>query len=112
MTAPAPPLGPAPDPDVIAAAVAACPDVVALSGGTLGEVATYLPGRRVAGVRIAEDAIEVHVLARYGPTVAEIADQVRRAVHRVAGSLPVSVGVDDLVEVPAPGGGSTAPIAG
>ena len=110
MTAPAPPLGPAADPDVVAAAVAACPDVVALSGGTVGEVATYLPGRRVAEVRIAADAIEVHVVARYGPTVAEIADQVRRAVRRVAGSLPVTVGVDDL-EVPAPGGESTAAIA-
>ena len=36
--------------DEVAAAVAAAPGVSRLSGGHLGGVGTYLPGRRVTGV--------------------------------------------------------------
>lgn len=86
----------APGPDVIATAVLACPQVAALSGGQVGEVATYLPGRRVTGVRITPHGVEVCVVGRYGPTVAEIADSVRDAVRRVAGSGPVDVVIADL----------------
>jgi hypothetical protein len=99
-----PPLGPAPglapgtgaDPDLVAAVVAACPGVARLSAGPVGEVATYLPGRRVAGVRVRPGAVEVHVVGWYGPTAAEIAGQVRAAVRTVAGPLPVDVVIDDL----------------
>ena len=82
--------------DDVAAAVLACPLVVSLSGGRLGEVATYLPGRRVTGVRIGEAGITVHVVAAYGPTCAQVAAQVRQALQTVAGGLPVTVGIDDL----------------
>lgn len=84
--------------DAVAAAVLRCPDVVALSGGRIGEVATYLPGRRVAGVRVGADgALTVHVVGRYGPTVGQIAAQVRAAVVAAVGPVTVDVGVDDLV---------------
>ena len=85
-----------PDPDAIATAVLACPEVAGLSGGLVGEVATYLPGRRVTGVRMAPPGVEVSVVGRYGPTVAEIAAAVRDAVRRVAGSRPVDVVIADL----------------
>jgi hypothetical protein len=95
------------DADAVAAAVSACADVVRLSGGVLGEVATYLPGRRVNGVRVREDGgVEVHVVARYGPTVAEIAAQVRAAVTAICGPVPVHVGIDDLELDPVPGAAS------
>jgi len=55
-----------PDADAIAAAALACQGVVSLHGGPLGDVAAYLPGRTVSGVRLAEDRVEVHVVARYG----------------------------------------------
>ena len=88
--------------DAVAAAVASCPSVARLSGGTLGEVATYLPGRRVSGVRVTEDGgIEVHVVAHYGPPVASVAAEVRAAVAAVAGLVPITVGVDDLELTPA-----------
>jgi len=66
-----------PDPDTIARAVLDCPDVAGLSE----EVATYLPGRRVAGVVVRGDAavVEVHIVARWGPPVRSIAEQVRTA---------------------------------
>ncbi|MCW2744521.1 MAG: hypothetical protein JWM48_1071 [Mycobacterium sp.] len=80
----------------VADAVLACPAVVRLSGGVVGEIASYLPGKRLLGVRLADGEATVHVVARYGPTVAEIAQQVRQAVRGVTGPLPVTVGVDDL----------------
>lgn len=92
--APAPP--PVVTPDAVAAAVLACPLVVSLSGGRAGEVASYLPGRRVTGVRIGDGTVTVHVVAAYGPTCEQVATQVRQAVHRVVGGLPVVVGIDDL----------------
>lgn len=84
-----------PDPDTIARAVLACPDVAGLSG----EVATYLPGRRVAGVAVrgdGEPTIEVHVVGRWGPPMTRIADQVRRAVYAIAPDVPLNVVIDDL----------------
>jgi hypothetical protein len=82
--------------DLIAAAVLACPFVVTLSGGRAGEVATYLPGRQVAGVRTTDDGVEVHVVGVYGPTCDSIAEQVRAAVRTAVGPMAVTVGVDDL----------------
>ncbi len=87
---------PNPDPDAIAAAAQACPHVVRLGGGALGEVATYLPGRRVTGVRVTDRVVEIHVVGRYGPTVDEIAGQVRDAVRAAAGPVIVDVVIDDL----------------
>jgi hypothetical protein len=84
------------DADVIATAVLSCPLVVALSGGRAGEIASYLPGRRVTGVRIGDGAVTVHVVGAYGPTCDQIASEVRQAVQAVAGGLPVLVGIDDL----------------
>jgi hypothetical protein len=84
------------DPDTVAALVLACPAVAGLSGGPSGGAATYLPGRKVAGVRISPDTVEVHVVARYGPTVGELAGQVRSALAgRVLGRT-VDLVVEDL----------------
>jgi hypothetical protein len=96
------------DPDLIAAAVLAVPHVAGLSGGRLGEIATYLPGRRVEGVRIRPGQIEVHVVARYGPTMSEVGAAVHAAVVGAAGPGEVVVGIDDL-DVPLPGDDATTP---
>lgn len=87
---------PAADPDLIAAAVLACPTVAGLSGGIAGEVATYLPGRRVTGLRIDDATVTVHVVGRYGPTMTEISNQVTRAVTVLAGGRRVGVVIEDL----------------
>lgn len=88
-----------PDPDAIAAAVRACGTVVDLSGGLAGEAATYLPGRRVTGVRIDDRTVTVHVVARYGPSIAEIGAEVSRAVAPLAAGRQVAVAVEDLAMV-------------
>ncbi len=98
-------------PAAIAAAVAGCPAVAALSAGATGDVACYLPGRRVVGVRKAPGGVAVHVVAWFGPTMAEVAGQVRSAVTAVAPECErIDVVVDDL-ELP-PDGPATAAATG
>jgi len=87
------------DLEAVAAAALACPLIAELTGGRFGEVATYRPGRRILGVREADGGVEVHVMARWGTPLPEVAEVVRTAVTPHAGGLSVSVFVDDI-EVP------------
>lgn len=80
----------------VAAATEAAPLVVRLHGGPLGGEGTYLPGRRVVGVRVDEEAVTVHVVGVYGPSAADIAADVRRAVTPVAGGRRIHVVLEDL----------------
>lgn len=83
--------------DAVAAAVRSVDGVADLHGGTFGETATYLPGRRVPGVRMTPDGTEVHVALLLGAPIRETAQAVRRAVAaQVPG--PVDVTVEDVVE--------------
>lgn len=98
----APGAGPGPAPgddvaDLVAAAVRRVPGVADLHGGSFGEVATYLPGRRVPGVRIRDDLSEVHVVTLWGAPVPATADAVRAAVEPIVGT-PVHVVVEDVVD--------------
>lgn len=88
--------GPAPEvADVVAAAVLAVPGVHDLHSGSVGEVATYLPGRRVNGVRMREPGCSVHVVLDWGTPVLETTDAVREAVRPYV-SGPVDVTVEDI----------------
>lgn len=84
----------------LARAVAACPSVHRLSGGPNGEIVTLAPGRPpVVGVRLLPGEITVHVIGRFGPSVAEIAAEVRGAAAAAvpaAAGIPVHVVIDDL----------------
>jgi hypothetical protein len=84
------------DPDAVAAAALSSPGVAGVSAGMAGEAATYLPGRRVDGVRVTGDEVEVHIIARWGLSLPAVADTVRLAVKPFAGGLPTSVYVDDI----------------
>ena len=85
-----------PDADRIAAAVGALSAVVRLHGGTFGEVATYLPGRRVTGVQVGEQRIAIHLVALLGPPVHQAAEAVRAAVTPLAEGMPVDVVIEDV----------------
>ena len=88
------------DPDTVAGLVLGCPAVAGLSGGRFGAAATYLAGRKVAGVRISPDTVEVHVVSQVGPTIGELAGQVRAALAgRVLGRT-VDIVVEDLADRP------------
>lgn len=82
--------------DGLAAAVLACPDVVALSAGPFGQFLSYLPGRTVAGVQSDAHHVDVHVIARFGPTMVCVGDQIQRAVAPLLQGRPLSITVDDL----------------
>jgi hypothetical protein len=84
------------DVEAVAAAARGCPLVADLTGGRFGEVATYRPGRRSLGVRQADGAVEVHVVARWGTPLPELADVVRATVAPYAGGLPISVFIEDI----------------
>jgi hypothetical protein len=79
----------------IAALVLAVPDVVRLHAGRFGEVATYLPGRRVTGVKLGDDQIEVHVVVAGQQPVRETAQLIHAAVATLVGT-PVHVYVEDV----------------
>ncbi|MGI8578681.1 MAG: hypothetical protein ACR2KG_12395 [Nocardioidaceae bacterium] len=82
--------------DLVADAVRAVPGVARLHGGMFGEVATYLVGRRVAGIRQSADGTEVHVSLLLGVPIGRAADQIRRAVRPLVNG-PVHVIVEDVV---------------
>ena len=84
------------DLEAVAAAAQGCPVVAGLTGGRFGEIATYRPGRRIVGVREVGGAVEVHLVARWGSPLPELADVVRSAVEPFAGGLPVAVFVEDI----------------
>jgi len=87
--------------DQVVRAVLAVPGVVRLHAGAFGEVATYLPGRAVTGVRLRPDASEVHLVVSTDRPIPAVARDVHEAVrHLVPG--PVSVFVEDVESLPAP----------
>lgn len=90
------------DPDLVARRVLACPGVAGLSAGPWGAAVTYLPGRRVTGVRLSPAAVEVHLIARYGPSVGELAGQVRAALAGQVGGRQVDIVVEELADPGAP----------
>jgi uncharacterized alkaline shock family protein YloU len=82
--------------DVVAAAVKSVPGVAELHAGMFGEVGTYLPGRRVAGIRIGDGVTDIHVTLVLGTPVRETAARIRDVVARLVGGN-VDVTVEDVV---------------
>ncbi|MEO6085034.1 MAG: hypothetical protein ABIQ18_18170 [Umezawaea sp.] len=72
----------------------ALPYVAGLHSGWFGEIATLLPGRRIAGVRIRLGELTVGVTGLYPATIIEIGDGVRTAVGPV--DRPVHVHIGDI----------------
>ncbi|MFY0407966.1 hypothetical protein [Solicola sp. PLA-1-18] len=82
--------------DAIVESVRSVPGVAGLHGGAFGEVATYLPGRRVTGVRLTPAGVEVHILVFSSSAVVPTAEAVRRTVRALVPGQ-VDVTVQDLV---------------
>jgi hypothetical protein len=84
------------DADTVADIAVAVPGVRSLHPGMFGEVATYLPGRRVAGVRVTDTIIDVHLVIDADAKVRDTAAAVRKAVADVYPSHSVDVTVEDI----------------
>src|ERR1700690_4135516 len=89
------------DVDAVAAAVRSCAAVDDLCSGAWGGVVSYLPGRQVAGVRVARDHVVVSARIRWDVPAADLARQVRAALAVLAGGRRVDVIVADVTD-PAP----------
>lgn len=81
----------------IATAARSVEGVADLHAGMFGEIGTYLPGARVAGIRIGGGRVEVHVTLYWDYPVRATADAVRSAVEPLV-DQPVYVTVEDLVQ--------------
>ncbi len=81
--------------DSVAAAALSVPGVTRLHTGSFGEVATYLPGRRVEGVRLQGGSTEVHLVLRPEVDLLRTAEAVRAVVTALVGGT-VDVFVEDL----------------
>lgn len=85
-----------PDIDAIVAATLACPAVAGLHEGGARAVATYLPGRRVVGVRVEDRRVLVSVVLAPGSSVRSLEAQVRSAVLPHVEDRQVDVHVADV----------------
>ena len=84
------------DAEAVAAAVDACPSVVRRSAGRGVEVATYLPGRRIEGIRWDDGRVEVHVEVRYGSRLPAVAEEIRSAIAGHVAGHAVDVVIADV----------------
>ncbi len=86
--------------DDVAAAVQAVPGVVRLSPGPFGDLQTYLPGRRVPGVRERSGRLEVGIVLSWGAS-AEVVARLIRARLAALTSGEVDVVVTDVEQIEA-----------
>jgi hypothetical protein len=87
------------DPRAIARKARGVAGVARLSGGPFGTVATYLPGERLLGVAVRDDAVDLAIVAVPGRPLPQLAEEVRQAVAGLAGGRPVNIRIDDLEEI-------------
>ncbi|MGI8668005.1 MAG: hypothetical protein ACR2N4_18570 [Jatrophihabitans sp.] len=88
------------DVDAVAAAVRSCVDVDDLDGGPLDTVASYLPGRRVPGVRVGSDRVTVQLRSRWGAPVPQVGQQVLAAVRPLVAGRKLDIVVSDIADPP------------
>ncbi|MFW0792540.1 hypothetical protein AAFP30_01885 [Gordonia sp. CPCC 205515] len=79
----------------IADAVTAVDGVTGLHGGVFEEVATYLPGGRVTGVVLGDEAAEIHIVVDAAHDLRGVAARVRDVVTDLTG-LPTMVTIEDI----------------
>jgi hypothetical protein len=88
------------DVGAVAAAVLVCPGVAALDSGQFGEVASYLPGRKVAGVMVSGGRVKVQVRVRWAVPAPDLARKITAALVPLTGHYPVDVVIADIDDPP------------
>ena len=88
------------DVDAVAAAVRCCAGVSALGGGQGGEIATYLPGRKVPGVQVSNGRVRVQIRSRWGVPATDLAALITVVLAPLAGTRPVDVLIADIDDPP------------
>lgn len=83
-------------------AVLAVDGVAAMHGGAFGTVASYLPGRRITGLRLDDAEAHVHLALYEGADLSAVAESVRAVVAELTGleSRNVVITIEDLLPRP------------
>ena len=91
--------------EVVGQATTSVSGVAGLHPGMFGVIGTYLPGRRVPGIRVDENSVEIHVTAVYGSDLSALAAAIRSRVSILTGTRDVNVCVEDVTAAspPSPG---------
>ncbi len=82
--------------DGIGALLAEHPDVAAAHSGRFGDITTHLPGRRVAGVRISDERVEIGVTARWSRPLPALVAELRAAALDLLTRAGSRVGAVDV----------------
>lgn len=82
--------------ELIADRVQEVPGVHGLHGGVFGQVGTYLPGRRVTGVRHGQSGWDIHLVLTAGAPLVATTEAVRAAARTAGATGPVDVVVEDV----------------
>ena len=85
------------DIDAVHAAVSNCPGVAGVGSGTLAALTTYLPGRRIPGIRINPESIELEIVANWDATAAAIGRHIRAAIAGLVSGRRVDITIADIV---------------
>ena len=88
------------DVDAVATTVGNCAGVAGLTGGPYHEVATYLPGRTVDGVAVADGRVSVQVRSRWGVEAPLLARLIKTVLTPLTGGRPVDVTIADIDDPP------------
>jgi hypothetical protein len=84
------------DIDAVHAAIAGCPGVSSVGSGTVASLTTYLPGRRVAGIRVGPDTLEVEIVALWGTTAHELDTHIRQVLAPLVSDHRIDITVADI----------------
>jgi hypothetical protein len=84
------------DIDAVAAAVRGCAGVAGLDDGQFGEVASYLPGRKVEGIVVSGGRVTVQIRSQWAVPVPELAALIRAVLASLTGHRPVDVVIADI----------------
>jgi hypothetical protein len=93
------------DIDAVAAAVRGCAGVSGLDGGQFGEVASYLPGRKVEGIVVSGGRVRVQIRSQWAVPAPELGALIKAVLLPLTGDRPVDVviaDIDDPASTPPP----------
>ena len=88
------------DIDAVAAAVRGCAGVAGLDAGQFGEVASYLPGRKVEGIVVSGGRVTVQIRSQWAVPASDLAALIMAAVVPLTGRRPVDVVIADIDDPP------------
>src|ERR1700751_102945 len=88
------------DVDAVAAVVRGCAGVAGLDGGRFGEVTSYLPGRKVAGVVVSGGRGGGQGRPRWAVPAPELAARIPAVLAPLSGRRPVDVMIADIDDPP------------